>query len=161
MKLSTVAVITLFRAHEALSGRPAVIQAPNGQSNVVTEPYEFGPKFIWNSAKNLCILRRHYDDHESQARAFMGRIRAAKKKLDALKDTPADAKAALEEEITTANEDLRKLAQDEIEVAGLLMLPASGLNLKITKLPPTIIEGLMPLIDGEPEFPAEEPPAKK
>ncbi len=156
MKLSTVTVITLFQAHESLAGRPHVIEGQNGQTTVVREPYEFGPKFLWNSAKNLCILRRHYDDHETQARAFMGKIRTAKRKLEAAKDTPADALAAIQEEIATANEDMRKLAQDTIEVEGLLLLPASGLNLKVTRLAPTVIEGLMPLIEGEPESPAED-----
>jgi len=160
MKLSTVTVITLFQAHEALAGRPRVIEGNNGQTSVVREAYEFGPKFIWNSAKNLCILRRHFDEHQAQARASMFKINVAKKKLVAQTDTPADALAAIQEEINTANEDMRKLAQDEIEVNGLLTLPASGLNLKVTLLPATVIEGLMPLIEGEPEFPAEEP-AKK
>lgn len=160
MKLTTVDILALFQAHQELAGRPVILPGPGGQPSMVREPYDLGPKFIWNAGKNLGILRRHAEDHDNQLRAFMGKLRAAKRKLEAAKDSPADVQAKHQEEINAANDEIRNLAKGEIEVSGLLKLPASGLNLKTSRLPPTVIEGLMLLIDGEPEFPAEEP-AKK
>jgi hypothetical protein len=152
MKLKTVEIIALFQALSELKGKPTVVPQANGQVAVVHEPYDLGPKFTWNAAKNRAILRRHVEAHDEQVMDFSLKLRASKRKMAAAKDSPKEQQEQLQREIDDANTELRKLAQDTFDVEGLLKLPASGLNLKTSGIPPTLIEELMPLIEGEPDL---------
>lgn len=155
MKLSTRTIIKLFKALSDLRGAPTVAR----DGSIVYEPYDMGPKFKWNSSKDRNVLRRHVEAHDEQVMDFQLALRALKKKFAEATDNPAENNRKLVEETDRINEEIRKLSKEEIEVEGLLFLPASGLNIKTTKIPPTVIEELMDLIEGEPDF--DEDKSKK
>ena len=155
MKLSTRQIIALFRALSDLKGAPTVAR----DGSIVYEPYDMGPKFKWNAAKDRNILRRFVEAHDEQVMEFQQELRALKKGFAAAADNPAENQRKLVDETDRVNEEIRSLAKEEIDVEGLLFLPASGLNIKTTKIPATVIEELMLLIEGEPDF--DEDKSKK
>ena len=150
-KLTTNQIISLFNALSELRGIPSAVPDGRGGTAVVFEPYDLGPKFIWNAAKDRNILRRHIEDHDEQVREFKVGLNKLRRELAASKDNPEENKQRLLEETERVNDEIRKLSKAEIEVDGLLKLPASGLNLRTSKVPPPLIEELMPLIEGEPD----------
>lgn len=159
MKLTTNSIIVLFQALEALRGEPTVVINQRGQKEVVYQPYDMGPKFKWNAAKNRSILRRHVDAHDEQVMEFRLGLQKKQRELATKNDDPKANVAELQRLTAEVNDEISKLAKLEIDVEGLLFLPATGLNIKTSKIPPTVIEELMPLIEGEPEF--DEPAEKK
>jgi hypothetical protein len=159
MKLTTNDIIVLFQALTELRGAPNVVINERGQKQVVYEPYDMGPKFKWNAAKNRSILRRHVDANDEQVMDFRRGLQKLQRELAARNDDPKANQLAIQQETAKVNDEISKLAKEEIEVEGLLLLPATGLNIKTSKIPPTVIEELMPLIDGVPDF--DEPAEKK
>lgn len=153
MKLSTRQIIALFRALSDLNGAPTVAR----DGSVVREPYDMGPKFKWNAAKDRNILRGFVEAHDEQVMEFQLELRGLKKSFAERADNPAENQRKLVDETDRVNEEIRKLAKEEIDVEGLLFLPASGLNIKTTRIPPTVIEELMTLIEGDPEFDEDKP----
>ncbi len=152
MKLQTKDIIALFQALTDLRGSPTIIVNSRGVKEVVNEPYDLGPKFKWNAAKNRNILRRFVEQHDEAVMEFRAELTKIRRELAASKDSPQDNAVRLQVEMDRINEEIRTLSKGEEEVPGLLMMPATGLNLKTSRIPPTVIEELMPLIEGEPDF---------
>lgn len=158
MKLKNREIMALYAALTELRGAPTVVINSRGQKEALYEPYDMGPKFKWNAAKDRNILRRIAEAHEEQVMEFQLELRKIRRELAAAKDDPQENQRKLQAETDRVNDELRRLANTEEEVDGLLMLPASGLSIKTSKIPPTLIDELMVLIDGEPDFDKEEKP---
>ena len=153
MKLKTKEIIAIFQALTALNGAQRVIDV-DGRRKVVEEPYALSPKARWNAAKNRNILRRIVDVRDDVAMGYQRGLRSFRAALNPSDDAKENAKK-LQEEVDRINELLRELAEEEQDVQGLRTISATGLNLKESPIPPSVIDDLMPLIDGDPDF--EEP----
>ena len=161
MELTTNEIIILFSALNELRGAPTIVINNRGQKEVVYEPYEMGPRFKWNAAKDRRILRRFVDDNDEQVMEFRLGLQKLQRELAASKDDPKANALKIQQETALVNDKIAKLAKEKIDVPGLLLLPASGLNLKTSRIPPTVIEELMILIEGEPDLEDEKPKAKE
>lgn len=156
MKLTTNQIISLFKALSALNGAPRVVLV-DGREKVVEEPYALSPKVRWNAAKNRGVLRRIVETHDEVVLGYKNGLRAFRQKLDPSADQKENQRK-FQEEVDRVNAEMEKLAKEEHEVDGLRTLTATGLNLKESPIPVAVVDDLMPLIDGDPDF---EEPAKK
>ena len=150
MKLKTKEVISLFQALTALNGAQRVVDV-DGQKKVVEEPYALSPKARWNAAKNRNTLRRIVDARDEVAMGYQKGLRAFRATLNPSDDAKENAKK-FKDEVERVNELLRELAEEEQDVQGLRTISATGLNLKESPIPPSVIDDLMPRIDGDPDF---------
>ncbi|MDQ5978466.1 MAG: hypothetical protein QG602_1440 [Verrucomicrobiota bacterium] len=154
MKLKTKAIIVLFQALSSLNGASRVVEI-DGRKKVIEEPYALSPKVRWNAAKNRSILRRIVDVRDEVAMGYQKELRAFRAKLNP-SDDPKENARKFQDEVERINGLLADLAEDEHDVEGLRKLSATGLNLKESPIPPSVIDELMPLIDGDPDFESEE-----
>lgn len=150
MKLKIKDVIVIFQALTALGGAPRVVEV-DGRKKVIEEPYALSPRARWNAAKNRNILRRIVDVRDDTAMEFQKELRAFQAKLNP-SDDPKENQRKLQEKIADVNAKLADLANDVVEVEGLRTITATGLNLKESPIPPSVIDDLMVLIDGDPDF---------
>ena len=153
MKLKTKEIIVLFQALSALGGTSRAVEI-DGRRRVVDEPYMLSPKVRWNAAKNRNVLRRIVDLRDEVAMDYQKGLRAFRAKLNP-SDDPKENQRKLQDEVDRVNEKMEGLANEEHDVQGLRMLTATGLNLKESPIPPSVIDDLMPLIDGDPDFEAD------
>lgn len=150
MKLKTKEVITLFQALTALNGAPRVVEV-DGRQKVVEEPYALSPKTRWNAAKNRNILRRIVDVRDDVALGYQANLRAFRTAQNP-SDDPKENARKFKDEVDNVNAKLVELANEVHDVEGLRTLTATGLNLKESPIPPSVLDDLMPLIDGDPDF---------
>jgi hypothetical protein len=150
MKLTTNQIIVLFKALSALNGAPRVVTV-DGRERVVEEPYNLSPKARWNAAKNRGVLKRFVDTHDDVALGYQQGLRAFRKQLNPSDDAKENARK-LSEEVERVNELLMTLSKEVHDVDGLRAISATGLNLKESPIPVAVIDDLMPLIDGDPDF---------
>lgn len=150
MKLKVHQCISLFRALTALDGAPRVVDI-DGRRRVVEEPFELSPKVRWNSVINRNKLRSIVESHEDFVRSKQKSIRAFKAQ-QVPSDNPKENAQKLQEFVDSTNEEIQTVEKSEVEVAGLRTLVATGFNLKVSQIPVSVLEELMPLIDGDPDF---------
>lgn len=150
MKLKMKEIIVLFQALTALNGASRVVKV-DGRDKVIEEPYALSPKFRWNASKNRNILRQLVDIRDEVAMGLQKGLRAFRAKLNP-SDDPKENQRKLQDEIDRVNDQLAALSNEEHEVEGLRTLTATGLNLKESPIPPSVIDELMTLIDGDPDF---------
>jgi hypothetical protein len=154
MKFTTSKIVRLFQAFTALDGAPRVVTI-NGQDKVVEEPYDLHAQARWNAIINRNKLRPFVEAHEDAVRSYRKSIAAFKVKQDPAADPKVNTRA-LAEEVTKVNDAIEELGNTEQDVEGLRKLKANGLNLRTSPIPVSVIEELLPLIDGDPDF--DEPP---
>lgn len=157
MKLTTKQIIDLGNALVNLNGHQEVVEQ-NGRRTAITVPYDLSVKARWNAGKNLSILKRLADAHTEIVNGYRRDLNLFKKNQDKSRDAK-DLAAEFSAEVERSNEAIRLLGAEGNDVEGLLKIPADGLNLKASPIPPEIIAELMPLLDGEPQF--ENPPPAK
>jgi hypothetical protein len=170
MKLTTNQIIDLFKALTELRGSPSIIEGPNGKPEVVPIPYPMSEKAKWNAAKNRTILKRLVVAHDEMNQDRMAELNAFKKAQretwkseqdPAVKAQKiAEAKERVQDEVDRLNAAAIAVGRESQEVEGLLLIPAAGLCLKTSPIPPTIVSELMLLIDGDPDFEPEAAPKK-
>lgn len=156
MKLKIKEVISLYQAHQALNGAQRVIEV-EGRKKVIEEPYALSPKTRWNAARNYSLLKRFVDDRDRVAVGYQAELRAFRAKLNP-SDDPKENQRKMQLEVERVNGLMTELAEKTEDVEGLRQITATGLNLKESPIPPSVIADLMPLIDGDPDF--EDPPKK-
>lgn len=157
MKLTTNQVISLFKALSALNGAAKVVNV-DGRQRVVEEAYALSPKTRWNAAKNRGILKSIVETNDEVAMGYQKELRAFRQKLNP-SDDPKENARKLQDEVDRINELMLSLSREVHDVEGLRTLTATGLNLKESPIPVAVIDDLMPLIDGDPDF--EEKPNSK
>lgn len=162
MKLTLNQVIELFTALTALRGEPSISVNDRGQKETIYIPYPLSDRAKWCAAQNRHILKKYVLAHDETLQDRKNAINSFKKtKLREVRqeeDPKAQAKKmqevqdAIQDKVDEANESSRAMGREEVDVAGLRLIPAKGFNLKTSSIPPTIISDLMPLIDVEPHF---------
>lgn len=161
-------ILDLYQALTDLRGSPIVVKE-NGQAQVVYEPYPLSDKARWNAGKNRAILKRYVQAHEELVQddhAILAGLKRTKraewiseKDVKERNEKREAASQAIQEAVDEMNVKTTQRGRVVEEVDGLLTIPAEGLCLKSSKIPPSVISELMVLIDGEPKFDPEPAPA--
>jgi hypothetical protein len=142
---------TLLKGLKALGGYRRAVKLKD-REEVVDQPYDLTVKARWNAAKNIEILQRHIATSDKVALSIQRDAQAFRKALEVDGKIPKEREVEFQTELKRVNARFEELAAAEIEVDGLLKIPARGLNLKTSPIPPAAIADIMLLLDGEPDL---------
>jgi hypothetical protein len=135
--LSRNAIIALSTALRALDGRKTEVKDGDGRFHVINKPFELPGKTRMAIAKTLRHLRPELEAIDDATRALFKQHAGEKPEI-----TPGTKEHA------AFTVEQNALMREEIEVE-VNMLPIGDLKIDTNQIDGTVVEGLLPVIDGD------------
>lgn len=151
--LKTGQIVRLFKALKALDGRQKAYVV-GGQQKIITEPYDMSDQAAWNITIMMNRLKPFVEAHDRAQMECMKKLRAVNEKLDPAPEKKAENKAAAEAAVAEMNQVMEGIDETERQIDDVRRIPAVGLG-SVSQYSKTVLLELLPIIDGEPEFPPE------
>ncbi len=144
MKLQIKQALTILAALKSLDSYEK--QVGNTSARV---PYSFNGKVRWNIAKNIGILERVDADTTKARDKIIQQASGGGNSIPSPDSVSEDQREKIQAQHTEFAKNLNELLNGEDEIAGLLKIKATDLNLDQNPIPPATLSILSPLIDDD------------
>ena len=137
MKFTIKEIISLNQGLNALNGKQVVVKQEDGKESIMIQPYDFGPKILWNIAKNTSIISKQVKIYGEARDSIIKKLTNGEREIDQKNKYL----------VNKFFDEVEELEKADVEVTVLLKFKLDDLKVDENKIPPSVLVALLPLID--------------